>query len=84
MKTILIIKPGTISKEQIKSLLPEVVVIEHAEPDSLIWKTENPVLQSCVCMQCGERIYMTEDRHSQLKVYKKAFYCTQGHSQSYK
>lgn len=82
--TILITKPKTVSAvDKFKLAKAGFTLIEHPEPHTGIkFRIENEYVYTNCC-QCGERIYMLPERLSTLKMYKKTFYCTQGHSQSY-
>ena len=90
-KEIVIIKPGTLSvKDKEKLTKSGRLVIEHSNPDTVIFRkstsdfeyTSKLVFTNCYA--CGERIYLTQERLTALKESKKVFFCSHGHSQSYK
>ena len=91
-KHIAIVKPGTLkSKDKEKLSKNGFIVIETSETYNVQIKeiseeskNESFKLVFDPCVSCGERIYMPQERLDALKKSRQSFYCTRGHSQSFK
>lgn len=84
---IIVVKPNSLkSKDKEKLTKAGNIVIELQELHTGINIISNEIrikYEFTCCYSCGERIYLTEERHKALKVSKKIFYCSFGHSQSF-
>lgn len=88
-KTIAACKKSSLNpKDKEKLTKAGYLVIESDNPSAAVWfhkePEPKPVLKSTICIECGCRIYLTEDQYDQRKAYKKTFYCINGHDQVFK
>lgn len=86
-KQIIVIKPKSLSaKDKEKLTKAGNIVIEHQNPHEMVYRMQHTPIPFIyiLCANCGDRIYMTEERKETLMKNKYQFFCTHGHKQSFK
>jgi len=86
-KQIIIIKPKSLSsRDKTKLTKAGNIVIEHKKANEINYRSNADTVEydHQLCITCGERIYMTKEKISILRMYKRKYYCSNGHNQQFR
>lgn len=84
-KQIVIIKPKSLSSKDKEKLTKAGKIVIEGDSYNIQFKENADIIKHvyCNCGQCGDRIYMPEERYKILLTGCSEFYCTRGHWNKY-